>query len=92
MKSLTEKLDVLKIHINIRLASKIASKGIDTGHRIEKGLKVVNRGLSQHTFYTVEGRIITHITQDVLIADGLHYNHNCISIEDLTLLIDDLPK
>ena len=61
----------------------IRKRGIDTGHAIEKGLKVKGE-------YYVEGRLITHITGKVLCADGLHYDHHCLHIEELIELVESL--
>lgn len=40
-------------------------------------------------FY-VEGNLITHMTKDVLIANGYHYQHSCIPIEELIEIVENI--
>lgn len=49
-------------------------------------------GLKVNGEYYVEGHKITHITANELIADDLHYNYECMNIEELCEMVDNLPK
>jgi len=63
----------------------VSCNGVATGLTIERGLKVKKEAY-------VEGRRITHITERVLCAGGLHYDHCCLPMDELIDLLEDLSK
>lgn len=83
MGNLKRQLEHLELSIKEVLETKIERNGIDTGHTIEKGLKV--RGE-----YYIERREVQYITENVVVAGGLNYNHTCIGLEELIEIVENL--
>lgn len=82
---LLEQYKQLRSNIEAELHEIIRRKGVHTMHTIEKGATV------KGDFY-VDGRKITHITDSVLVAGGLHYQHDCLPIDELIELVENLMK
>ena len=87
MKTLTNKLKELNNSIKTEIKHKVELVGVNTNCSIEKGL-IVKKD------YYVDGRIIDYITENKLIADGYHFDHHCLEIDELCELVDsiEVPK
>ena len=79
------KLKRLYTDFKIYVAKKVVKTGIYTGASIEKGL-LIPKGKD---FY-VDGRRITHITENILIADGYHFEYSCMDAFELCELMNSL--
>jgi hypothetical protein len=87
MKSLTDKLQDLKVHIKVRLASKLKSKGEKSQHCSDTVLKVK----CAQMFNIEGGRWLSEISHEKLIDnEGYSYIHDVLPIEQLCEAIDNV--
>lgn len=63
----------------------INKHGVETGCTYSTGLEV-----PRDFHYTIDGYRITHITEYLLVANGNHYSHGSMSVDELVCLIDDM--
>lgn len=80
---LKKDLNALHNKILARVEKLVGKKGRNTGMSIERGIRV--RG----DFY-VGGRKISHITVEKLIAEGLHFQYQCMPVNELVELVESL--
>ena len=74
---------LLETDIANEIKKLVSRKGVETSHTIERGVKVKKD-------FEVDGRRITYITERVLVAGGLHYDHSCLRMDELIDLIETL--
>ena len=83
MGKLSKKLQALQKAIKDKIYSMVIQHGVYNDHTIGLAIFVPK----EITFY-VEGRRISFIDEYNLIGEGLHYQHSCISIEDMVDLLE----
>lgn len=82
MKPLSKQLYKLKADISTKIDKLIEKKGIDYNG---------NKAIIVHdTGWSVCGNLITHITDEFVIAEGYHYDFFAMDIEELINLIESL--
>lgn len=81
--NLAKKLKALQDTIQSEISKLVVRHGVYNDNTIGLAIEVP-KGI---TFY-VEGRRISFIDENTLVGDNLHYQHSCISIEDMVDLLE----